>query len=93
MCKELEKVPLYYTREVLQALPLGLYLLYNQIMAQIRAQDLRTVGYCWDILRLIILAFQPLQLKELAVVAGPPKDQFSDANDRRPCQPLWLIPD
>ena len=72
VCKELEKVPLWRTREVLQALPPGLDPLYDRMMEQIVAQQ-----YCKDILRVITLAFRPLQLRELAVAAGLPKDHFS----------------
>ena len=78
MCKELKAVPLYRTREVLQALPPGLDPLYKRMMAHIEAQDMRTVGYCKAALRLITLAFRPLQLGELAVAAGLPRDQFRD---------------
>ncbi|KAH7061004.1 WD40-repeat-containing domain protein [Paraphoma chrysanthemicola] len=78
VCKALEGVPLYRTREVLQALPPGLDPLYERMMAQIVAQDVRTAGYCKDILRTITLVFRPLQLDELAVAAGLPKDRFSN---------------
>ena len=78
VCKELEGVPLYRTREVLQALPPGLDPLYERMMAQIIAQDARTAGYCRDILQSITLAFRPLQLEELAVAAGLPTDQFGN---------------
>ncbi|RII04509.1 hypothetical protein CUC08_Gglean011896 [Alternaria sp. MG1] len=78
VCKELEGVPLYSTREVLQALPPGLDPLYNRMMAQIVAQDARTAKYCKEVLRIIALSFRPLQLRELAVAAGLPKDYFGD---------------
>ena len=78
MCKELEGVPLYRTREVLQALPPGLDPLYARMMRQIEMQDVRTVRYCKDTLQSITLAFRPLQLGELAVATGLPKDQFND---------------
>jgi hypothetical protein len=78
VCKELEKVPLYRTRAVLQALPPGLDPLYDQMMAQITTQDAETAEYCREILRSITLAFRPLQLEELGVVAGLPKDNFGD---------------
>jgi hypothetical protein len=77
VCKELGSVSLYRTREVLQVLPPGLDPLYERMMAQIVAQDARTAGYCRDILQSITLAFRPLQLKELAVAAGLPRNQFS----------------
>ena len=78
VCKELEDVPLYRTRDLLQALPLGLDPLYDRMMVQIMAQDARTVRYCKDVLRSIALARRPLLLEELAVAAGLPKDQFRD---------------
>ncbi|KAH6861235.1 hypothetical protein B0T12DRAFT_452600 [Alternaria alternata] len=79
VCKELESVPLYRTQEVLQELPPGLDPLYERMMAQIVAQDARTAGYCKDILRTSTLVFRPLQLDELAVAAGLPRDQFRNA--------------
>jgi hypothetical protein len=78
VCKELEGLPLYRTREVLQELPPGLDLLYERMMTYIMGQDARTVGHCRGILRSITLAFRPLQLEELAATAGLPKDWFSD---------------
>ena len=78
VCRELEGVPLYRTREVLQALPPGLNPLYERMMAHIKAQDAKTAGYCKAALQLITLAFRPLQLGELAVAAGLPRDQFRD---------------
>jgi hypothetical protein len=77
VCKELENVPLYRTREVLQALPPGLDPLYDRMMRQILGQDhVRTAGYCKDVLRAVTVAFRPLRLRELVVVAGLPSDQF-----------------
>jgi hypothetical protein len=80
VCKELEKVPLYRTREVLQTMPRGLNSLYNRMVAQIAAQDAETTGtdYCWNILRSTTLAFRPLKLKELAIAADLPKDLCND---------------
>jgi hypothetical protein len=78
VCKELEGVPLYRAREVLQALPPGLDPLYKRMMAQIAGQDAKTAEYCRAILRSITLAFRPLQLRELAVAAGLPRYQFGN---------------
>jgi hypothetical protein len=63
---------------VLQALPPGLDPLYDRMIAQIAAQDAQTAEYCKSTLRTITFAFRPLQLDELAVAAGLPKDWFSD---------------
>ena len=78
VCKELEKVPLYRTRKVLEKLPPGLNPLYDRMMLQITAEDAETARYCKDILRSITLAFRPLQLEELAATAGLPRDEFGD---------------
>jgi hypothetical protein len=78
VCKELEKVPFYRTRKVLEELPPGLNPLYDRMMSQITAEDAETAGYCKYILRSITLAFRPLQLEELAATAVLPRDQFSD---------------
>ncbi|KAF2262809.1 WD40 repeat-like protein [Lojkania enalia] len=79
VCKELESMPLYSTRAVLHAIPPGLDPLYKRMMEQILAQkDVKTVEYCKDVLRSLTIAFRPLRLEELVVVAGLPGDQFND---------------
>jgi hypothetical protein len=75
-CKEIESVPLYRTGEVLQKLPSGIDPLYDRMMEQILTQDADTRRFCTDILQSVTLAYRPLQLKELAVVAGLPIDSF-----------------
>jgi hypothetical protein len=79
VCKELEKVPFYRTRKVLEKLPPGLNPLYDRMMSQITAEDAETARYCKDILRTITLALRPLQLEELAATVGLPRDEFGDA--------------
>jgi hypothetical protein len=76
VCKELEGVPLYRTREVLRALPPGLDPLYDRMMAQIEAQDTMTVQYCKSVLKAVTLAFRPLGAQELAIAAGLPRNHF-----------------
>jgi hypothetical protein len=76
VCKELEKVPLYRTREVLRSLPPGLDALYDRMMALITTQDAETAVYCRAVLRSITVAFRPLHLLELVVSAALPGDQF-----------------
>jgi WD40 repeat protein len=77
VCKQLESVPLYRTRLVLQAMPPGLDPLYDRMMAQILAQkDIKTAEYCKRILRSVTVAFRPLHLREVLIVAGLPSDQF-----------------
>ena len=49
--QELEKVPLYCTREVLRAMPSGLDPLSDGMMVQVLEQDdVRTAGYCKAVL-------------------------------------------
>ncbi|EUC39573.1 hypothetical protein COCMIDRAFT_61008, partial [Bipolaris oryzae ATCC 44560] len=79
VCKELEVVPHHDTREVLQAMPPGLDPLYNRMMKQILAQKDGTTAYCKAVLRALTLAFRPLHLLELVVVAGLPNDLFGSA--------------
>jgi hypothetical protein len=79
VCKELGKVEYFLTREVLHELPPGLDPLYDRMSAQILTQkNARTAGYCEGILRSVTLAFRPLQLNELALSAGLPRDRFGD---------------
>jgi hypothetical protein len=78
VCKELEDVPLWRTREVLQAVPPRLESLYKRMMSQIEASDIMTAQYCKGILEIMSLAFRPLQLEELAVAAGLPRAEFSN---------------
>jgi hypothetical protein len=77
VCKEMECVPLYRTREVLQAMPAGLDPLYDRMMAQISEQDdVMTAQYCKDVLRAVTVVFRPLRLEEIVVVAGLPSNLF-----------------
>jgi hypothetical protein len=79
VCKELEKVEYFLTREVLYELPPGLDPLYDRMSAQILThKSTRTAGYCKEVLQSVTLAFRPQQLSELALSAGLPSDQFGD---------------
>jgi hypothetical protein len=78
VCREVEGVPLYRTREMLQALLPGLDPLYKRMVIQIAPREVKTVGYYKDVLRSITLVSRSLQLEELAIAAGVPKDQFTD---------------
>jgi hypothetical protein len=77
VCKELEEVLLYQTREILQAMPRGLGPLYERMMAQILMQkDTTTIEYCKDVLQAVTFAFRPLHLLELVIVADLPSEHF-----------------
>ena len=82
VCKELENVPSYRTRMVIRELLPGLAPLYDRLMAQILAQkDARTTDYCKDILRSVTLAYRPLQLEEIAAVAGLSGSHFRNTQE------------
>jgi hypothetical protein len=82
VCKELESVERYRMREVLQELPPGLDPLYDRMMGQIMAhKNTRTAQFCKDILQSVTLAYRPLRLREVVVVAGLPKDRFQDVEE------------
>ncbi|KAF3029134.1 hypothetical protein E8E12_000708, partial [Didymella heteroderae] len=79
VCKELEKVEYFLTREVLHELLPGLDPLYDRMLAQILThKNTRTAGYCKEVLQSVTLAFRPQQLSELALSAGLPSDRFGD---------------
>jgi hypothetical protein len=74
VCKELEGVEYRRTRKVLRDLPPGLDPLYERMMGQILAQhNVKTSEFCEAVLRAVTVAFRPLRLRELVVVAGLPR--------------------
>lgn len=81
VCKELEGVPLYYTRQVLRELPLKLDPLYDRMIKQILAQDVKTAEYCKNILRSVTCAYRLIRQEEIAVVASLPKNQIRHAQE------------
>ncbi|RDW66409.1 hypothetical protein BP6252_10044 [Coleophoma cylindrospora] len=81
VCTELENVPSFRTESILHEFPPGLDPLYDRMLEQIQAQkDAQTRKYCMDVLRSTTLAYRPLRLKEIAVTAGLPIDQFTSVD-------------
>ena len=79
VCKELQGVEYRRTRNVLWDLPPGLDPLYERMMGQILAQhNVKTAEFCEAVLRAVTVAFRPLRLRELVVVASLPSDEFDD---------------
>ena len=75
-CRELSKpsVLSVNTEEVLLQLPAGLTPLYSRIMDQVlTSRDERSTLYIKSILQSMVVALRPLNLPELAVVAGLPE--------------------
>jgi hypothetical protein len=82
VCKRMESVPRYRTMSMLRELPPGLDPLYDRMKEQIlEHNDEETVEYCKHILQLIILAYRPLRLEELVVIASLPTTQLADVED------------
>jgi hypothetical protein len=82
VCKRMESVPRYRTMSMLRELPPGLDPLYDRMKQQIlEYNDEETVEYCKHILQLIMLAYRPLRLEELVVIASLPTTQLADVED------------
>ena len=80
-CQELLKptVRSMNTKTVLSKLPSGLTPLYDRIMGQVlNNEDKELAGYAKAILGSMLVAFRPLSLEELAVVANLPNEHRHD---------------
>jgi hypothetical protein len=79
VCKELEKVPAWRTRDVYTKFPAGLEPLYERMLEQIQHnRDPEEVEVYLQTLRTITLSYRPLHLGEMGIVAGLPKDLSND---------------
>jgi NACHT domain len=80
VCKELEKVLAWRTRDVCRRFPAGLKHLYQRMMEQIQHdRDVEEVKVCVQILCTVTLACRPLHLNELGIIAGLPEDLHNDS--------------
>lgn len=80
VCKELEKVPAWRTRDVYTKFPAGLEPLYQRMLEQIQHnRDPEEVEVYLQTLRTITLSYRPLHLGEMGIVAGLPKDLSNDS--------------
>ena len=80
VCKELEKVQAWRTREVYRRFPAGLNYLYQRMLEQIQHNgDVEEVEVCVQILCTITLACRPLHLNEMGVIAGLSEDLYNDS--------------
>ena len=72
--KELDSVDGSYAVEIIEKIPPGLSELYDHMMTRIENGKMRDPQYCKNVLVATSLAYRPLSLSELAVLAGlPPK--------------------
>lgn len=63
-----------YALEIIGEIPSGLKELYNHMMTKIEKGKRRDPQYCRDVLVAAVLAYRPLTLSELAVLAGLPSE-------------------
>jgi hypothetical protein len=72
--KELDSVDGSYAVEIIEMIPPGLSELYDHMMTRIENGKMRDPHYCKNVLVATSLAYRPLSLSELAILAGlPPK--------------------
>jgi hypothetical protein len=75
VCKALEKVLPITTERILRTFPAGLEPLYERMMGQMEYErDLVEVGLCKQILCTVTLAYRPLCLNEIGIIAGLPEN-------------------
>ncbi len=77
--KRLDSVGGWYAAEIIDKIPSGLSELYDHMMTRIEKGDMRDPELCKNVLAAASLAYRPLSLAELAIVAGlppniPPQD-------------------
>ena len=72
--KELDSVEGWYATDIIKAIPPGLSELYDYIMARIEKGVMRDPQYCKDVLVTTVLAYRPLSLSELTILAGLPSN-------------------
>jgi hypothetical protein len=79
VCKALNTIPTYKTESVLHKFPTGLEPLYERMMEQLYTQgDAEDADLCEQLLRSVTVAFRPLQLADLSVLADLPEEFQGD---------------
>ena len=82
VCQELKKVVKRRVRPTLRKFPSGLEPLYGRMLEQIEdLSDPDDREDCSKVLRITVLAYRPLQLKELNFAADLPDEKFADFED------------
>ncbi|KAI5920616.1 WD40 repeat-like protein [Camillea tinctor] len=76
--QKLETTKLWRMLNVLESLPPGLDKLYGRMMSQILALEGEDLKFCQEVLSVVILAYRPLRLEEIVVLAELPTDIFSN---------------
>jgi hypothetical protein len=78
VCKELKNVDAWETQNKLETFPAGLELFYSRMMDRMRNNKSKKVKLCLEILSTITLAYRPLYLNEIGVLAGLEEDLYND---------------
>jgi hypothetical protein len=79
VCKVLQNIAARKTKSVLEKFPPGLEPFYDRMLLQLHTQDDKEdAELCEQILRCVTLAFRPLHLAELPVLARLPEDLHED---------------
>jgi len=77
-CAELRRVPSISAKRVLEKLPSGLNAIYERILHQVlQNEEEYLADYARKILISALTTFRPLRLKELALMAGLPREHWA----------------
>jgi hypothetical protein len=79
VCKELEKEHAFKAQKVMEKFPTGLEPLYQRMMEQMTYdKDVEDVAHFKSLLCTVTLAYRPLHLNEIGVLAGLEEDLYND---------------
>lgn len=81
VAKELEKVKKWNVLKVLDSVPSGLEGLYDRMMKNIENLEMDDPELCYRVLATATLAYRPLHLAEMGVLAGLPDEISSDPDN------------
>lgn len=70
VCKGLESVSQENALDTLQNFPLGLDALYDRVMSQLRTGEMEDVHKCMRLLKVMMLAYRPLDVAEVPILTG-----------------------
>ena len=82
VCKRLESVPRDNVLATIQEFPPGLHPFYGRILYQLGQGDSANAKGCLRLLKVMLLAYRPLKLEEVAAVTGLSENQIGAFVDR-----------
>jgi hypothetical protein len=90
VCKELEKEHAFKAQKVMEKFPTGLEPLYQRMMERMTYdKDVEDVALFKSLLCTVTLAYRPLHLNEIGVLAGLEEDLYNDMQVMRLDLPKW----